>query len=82
MEIDVFEPLGDRDRPLEIKLAPTSVTETLVGRLKTVLSSHPGQSRVLLRVGSQRVRLPEGVDTGSGLVPELREMLGADGIVT
>ncbi|MDZ7734071.1 MAG: hypothetical protein U5R31_14250 [Acidimicrobiia bacterium] len=82
MEIEVFEPVDDGSRPLEIKLPPSSVTDALVDRLKDVLSSHPGHSRVLLHVGAQRVQLPEGVDTGNGLVAELREMLGVDSVVT
>jgi DNA polymerase-3 subunit alpha len=81
MEVDVFEPIDDRQRPLEITLPPTSVTESLVTDLKRVLSEHPGESQVVLNLGAQKVRLPDGVDTGNGLVPELRVLLGSQAVL-
>ena len=81
MEIDIFEPIDDRQRPLEITLPPTSVTESLVADLKRVLAEHPGESQVVLNLGAQKVRLPEGVDTGNGLVPELRVLLGSQAVL-
>jgi DNA polymerase-3 subunit alpha len=81
MDIEVFEMVDDRRRPLEITLPPTSVTESLVADLKRVLSEHPGESQVVLNLGAQRVRLPEGVDTATGLVPELRVLLGSEAVL-
>jgi DNA polymerase-3 subunit alpha len=81
MEVEVFEPIDDRQRPLEITLPPTSVTESLVTDLKRVLSEHPGESQVVLNLGAQKVRLPEGVDTSNGLVPELRVLLGSQAVL-
>jgi DNA polymerase-3 subunit alpha len=81
MEVEVFEPIDEAARPLEITLPPTSVTESLVDDLKRVLSEHPGESQVLLNLGAQKVRLPEGVDTGNGLVPELRVLLGPQAVL-
>src|SRR5690606_12666149 len=81
MEIELFEPVDDRQRRLEITLPPASVTESLVADLKRVLSEHPGESPVVLNVGNQKVRLPEGVDANNGLVPELRELLGPQAVL-
>jgi DNA polymerase-3 subunit alpha len=83
MDIERFDPVPDGDRPLEIKLAPTRVTEMLVDDLKRLLTEHPGHAKVLLQVGEQRVRLPDEfrVDTGNGLVPELRVLLGPDAVL-
>jgi DNA polymerase III subunit alpha len=83
MEIDRFEVEAERSLRLEIQLAPTSVTDALVADLKEILAEHPGDAEVLLRVGEQRVKLPHEfrVDTGNGLVPELRVLLGPRAVV-
>jgi DNA polymerase-3 subunit alpha len=81
MEIERFEPAAGSDQ-LEIVLPPTRVTDTLVDDLKKVLADHPGDARVFLQVGAKRLRLPNDfrVDTGNGLVGELRVLLGADAV--
>src|SRR5439155_1980627 len=40
MEIDVFEGVTDGAPPLRIKLAPTRLNESLIGRLKGILGDH------------------------------------------
>ncbi|MDQ3979466.1 MAG: DNA polymerase III subunit alpha, partial [Actinomycetota bacterium] len=83
--------LSDGDcPPVRIKLSPNSLTESLVGRLKGVLSEHPGDSPVFLHLDQavpERkevvLRLPDQfrVDSRNGLFAELRVLLGANGLV-
>src|SRR5258708_36349975 len=81
MEIDIFEGITDGAPPLRIRLAPTRLTERLIGELKRLLAEHPGESQVFLHLGEQQVlRLPDQfcVDATNGLVGELRVLLGPD----
>jgi DNA polymerase III subunit alpha len=85
MEIDVFEGITDGTPPLRIKLAPTRLNESMIDRLKGILGEHPGEAQVFLHLGDQQVlRLPDQfcVDTGNGLVGELRVLLGPDALVS
>ncbi|MHB1535264.1 MAG: DNA polymerase III subunit alpha [Acidimicrobiales bacterium] len=70
--------LGGAD-PLHIEVPVHALTDQLVEQLKALLSEHPGDSPVLLHVGSKCIRLTNqfGVDTSNGLVGELRVLLGA-----
>ncbi|MGQ0616351.1 MAG: DNA polymerase III subunit alpha [Acidimicrobiia bacterium] len=84
LEVDVFEGIGDGAPPLRIRVAPWRLDERLIDRLKTVLVEHAGESQVFLHIGDRQVlRLPEPycVDTGNGLVGELRALLGADALL-
>jgi DNA polymerase-3 subunit alpha len=73
----------EHTRPLRIKLDPSVLTATCLARLKDVLREHPGSQPVLVHLDSTILRLPDEfrVDTGNGLVAELRELLGANGLV-
>jgi len=73
---------GD-EPPVRIKLAPGSLTETVVGRLKSMLQEHPGDTPVFLHLETTVLRLPESfrVDTRNGLFAELRVLLGPNGLV-
>ncbi len=85
MEVDVFEGITDGAPPLRIKLAPTRLNESIIGRLKGILSEHPGDAQVFLHLGEQQVlRLPDQfcVDATNGLVGELRVLLGPDALVS
>jgi DNA polymerase-3 subunit alpha len=76
--------LGGADAPdLRISLPPAVLTDGTVGRLKDLLTEHPGPSPVLLHVGEKVLRLPPefNVDSRNGLVGELRMLLGAKAIV-
>jgi DNA polymerase-3 subunit alpha len=68
---------------LEIAVPVHALTESTVNRLKTVLSGHPGDRAVVLRLGEKRLRLPAEfrVDGRNGLVGELREVLGPGCVV-
>jgi DNA polymerase III subunit alpha len=70
-------------RPLRLKLDPAVLTATCLARLKEVLREHPGSQPVLVHLDSTILRLPDEfrVDAGNGLVAELRELLGTNGLV-
>ncbi len=66
-------------RQVRITLPPGGLSQGLVDRLKAVLAEHPGDSAVLLNLGSRTIRLPDhfGVDVSNGLHGELKALLGA-----
>ncbi len=70
-------------RPLKIKLDPSVLTGDCLTRLKKLLKEHPGNQPVLVHLDSTILRLPDEfrVDAGNGLVAELRELLGTNGLV-
>lgn len=83
-DIEVFEPLGDGEPPLRLHIPPTRLTDATVGRLKELFLDFPGESEVLILVGERNVvRLPPQycVSTRSGLVGELRALLGQDAVM-
>ncbi|HEV2760071.1 MAG TPA: DNA polymerase III subunit alpha, partial [Acidimicrobiales bacterium] len=73
----------EHSRPVRIKLDPSALTPTCLTRLKEVLREHPGDQPVLVHLDSTILRLPDEfrVHAGNGLVAELRELLGANGLV-
>ena len=76
--------LSESDEPpVRIKLTAGSLTETVVGRLKSMLQEHPGDTPVFLHLDTKVLRLPEAfrVDTRNGLFAELRVLLGPNGLV-
>ena len=70
--------------PLRINLPAPSLTEPLVTEIKRVLLEHRGPCPVFLHLGEKVLRLSEefNVDCSSGLLAELRVLLGPTGIVT
>tara|TARA_B110000438_G_scaffold54823_1_gene54882 strand:- start:1149 stop:4637 length:3489 start_codon:yes stop_codon:yes gene_type:complete len=70
-------------QPIRISVPSHLVNDTLITELKSLLSSHPGDSQVLLSLGSQTVQLPDDyrVDAANGLAGELRVLLGPDSIL-
>jgi len=73
----------DHSRPVRIKLDPSVLTGPCLARLKDMLREHPGSQPVFVHLDSTILRLPDEfrVDAGNGLVAELRELLGANGLV-
>jgi len=84
LEIKRPEVFSDPHPPVRIKLSPTSVTESLLGRLKGVLRDHPGPAQVLVHFDHTVLRLPDEfrVDSRNGLYAELRVLLGPNALVT
>jgi DNA polymerase-3 subunit alpha len=70
--------------PVRIKLSPASLTHGLLDRLKSVLRDHPGHQPVHVHLDRTVLRLPDEfrVESGKGLVSELRVLLGPNGLVT
>ncbi|CAN5657952.1 DNA polymerase III subunit alpha [soil metagenome] len=84
LSIEPFEPVTDGAPPLRVRLAPRALSDAMVGRLKDLFTQFPGESPVFLHLGDTKVlRLPEQfcVATGTGLVAELRVLLGPDAII-
>jgi len=69
--------------PLRLKLSPNSLNEFRIAQLKKVLREHPGDSRVLLHLGENKVlRLADEfcVDL-ERVVGELRVVFGHDAVM-
>ena len=68
---------------LKLNLGAHSLSPERIDDLKSALAGHPGKSEVILMLGTGKgIKLSSayGVDTGSGLIGELREMLGDNAI--
>ncbi|MCY4195271.1 MAG: OB-fold nucleic acid binding domain-containing protein, partial [bacterium] len=71
------------EAPLKLNLGPRSLSSECIDNLKSVIAGHPGKSEVILMLGDGRgIKLSPAyrVDAGSGLIGELREMLGENAI--
>ena len=84
-DIEIFDSseMGEAS-PLRLRLPTHAQNPTTLDSLKQLLGTHSGRSEVFLHLdGSQIIRLPEdySVDTGNGLVAELRVLLGPDAVV-
>ncbi|WP_419926529.1 DNA polymerase III subunit alpha [Candidatus Poriferisocius sp.] len=69
--------------PLRVNLPARRLTPDRIDGLKSALAGHPGKSEVILMLGADKgIKLSSayGVDAGSGLIGELREMLGENAI--
>ncbi|HEX4901322.1 MAG TPA: DNA polymerase III subunit alpha, partial [Acidimicrobiales bacterium] len=84
MEIEVVEGVSDAATPFRLAVSASRLTPELVASLKEILLEHPGDHPVLLHLGDDKVlRLPPayGVDAGSGLVSEIRVLLGPSALL-
>ena len=83
MEVKRPDLSPDHSRPVRIKLDPSALTPAALARLKELLRDHPGSQPVLVHLDSTILRLPDEfrVDSGNGLVAELRGLLGPNGLV-
>ena len=78
-------PLAEGSPPLRLHLQPSRLDDATVGRLKELFADFPGDIRGAHPPRRAAVlRLPDQflVSTDSGLVGELRVLLGADAVVT
>ncbi|MGI9605226.1 MAG: DNA polymerase III subunit alpha [Acidimicrobiales bacterium] len=70
--------------PLRLQLPIHAHDPRTLDELKSLLGEHPGDSEVYLHLEDRQViRLPDTytVETGNGLVAELRVLLGPDGVI-
>lgn len=84
MEIEVVEGVSDAATPFRLRVMPNRLTAELIAQLKEILLEHPGDHPVLLHLGDDKVlRLPPayGVDAETGLVSEIRVLLGPAALV-
>jgi len=83
-DIEIFDAMPETDPPLRLHLSPTRLNDSTVGRLKELFLDFPGTSQVILLLDETHVlQLPEQylVSTQSGLVGELRALLGHEAVV-
>jgi len=83
-EIERFEPVTDGAPPVRISMSPAALSERTLTELKHLLGEHPGESQVFIHLGDRQVlRLPDEfcVAHTTGLVAELRVLLGADAVL-
>jgi DNA polymerase-3 subunit alpha len=81
--------LTDADaRPLRLTLAPQQCTDVIVGRLKILLTEHPGLTEVHLRLATAdgsattlRLGPDLSVKLNPGLYAELKTLLGPDALL-
>jgi DNA polymerase-3 subunit alpha len=84
MEITRPELAVDSGPPVRVKVRLNALSDAKVGRLKDILSEHPGDSPVFVHLESPEkttvLRLGDDhlVDAGTNLYAELRILLGAD----
>ena len=84
MEVQRPELSVDTGPPVRVKVRLNVLSDTKVGKLKDILSEHPGDSPVYVHLESPEkttvLRLGDDhlVDAGTGLFAELRILLGAD----
>ena len=84
MEVTRPELAIDGGVPVRVKVRLHALSDDKVGRLKRILSEHPGDSPVFVHLESPEkttvLRLGDDhlVDAGNGLFAELRVLLGAD----
>jgi DNA polymerase-3 subunit alpha len=83
MEIRRLALDGAGSEELRISLPLGVLTDDTVGKLKEVLSEHPGSTPVLLHLGDKVIKLPPefNVESRNGLVGELKMLLGAGAVL-
>ena len=74
----------DEVKPVRVHLPLERVRPETINELKDLLTAHPGDSEVFLHLGDRQVlRLPPEytVDLASGVVGEIRVLLGAEAVL-
>jgi DNA polymerase-3 subunit alpha len=82
-EVSRFEPVVDESPPLRLSLTTARLDEATLDRLKGLFQDFPGESEVHILVDRTKVvRLSDDylVSTRSGLVGELRALLGHEAV--
>ncbi len=83
-ELELFEPVVDENPPLRLHLPPARLDDDTIDRLRELFGDFVGESEVHILLGDKQVlRLSDDhlVDTKSGLIGELRALLGHDAVV-
>jgi DNA polymerase-3 subunit alpha len=83
-ELELFEPVIDEHPPLRLHLPPSRLDDETIGRLQELIVDFPGESEVHILLGERQVlRLSDDhlVNTQSGIIGELRALLGHESVV-
>lgn len=80
MEVKRPELILDGGPPVRLDIPTHRLTDSLVTDLKKLFVEHPGDSPVYIQIDSRVMRLSDdfNVNSGNGLMGELRVLLGAD----
>ena len=83
IDLETFEPVVDTDPPLRLHLRASRLNDEMLDRLKELFSDFPGSSEVHLMLDDVIVALPDrfSVSTTTGLVGELRALLGIEAVM-
>ncbi len=85
MELSMFDSdESGSSPPVRVRVSPAGLRAGQVEQLKVLLEEHPGDAEVFIHLGESKVlRLPQDycVDAQSGLVAELRVLLGPDAVL-
>ncbi len=73
---------GDGPGRIEVAVPVSSITDSIVQKLKELVTEHPGSVPVHIRLGPKLIRLPSqfNVEPGAGLVGALKELLGQNAV--
>jgi DNA polymerase-3 subunit alpha len=83
MELDLFDAeVSDTADPVNVQLPEGGLPDDKFTALRELLAEYPGKSEVFIYLGEVQYKLPGDmrVDSRSGLVGELRVLLGPDAI--
>jgi DNA polymerase-3 subunit alpha len=82
-EITIVEGLDENAAPLRLRLPAHSLDEARIDQLKSILKEYPGDSRVYLHIGANKVlRLADEFSVElARAVPELRIAFGHDAVM-
>ncbi|UDY35992.1 DNA polymerase III subunit alpha [Dermatobacter hominis] len=83
-ELELFEPQLDEHPPLRLHLPPSRLDDDTIVRLQELIGDFPGESEVHILLGERQVlRLSDEhlVNTQSGIIGELRALLGHESVV-
>ncbi|MFV0317481.1 MAG: DNA polymerase III subunit alpha [Microthrixaceae bacterium] len=82
-DLEPFDVMPDDTPALRLSLDPARLDDSTLTRIKELLVDFPGESEVHLLLDTQVLRLPDEflVDTSSGLVGELRVLLGPEAVI-
>ncbi|MCB1257802.1 MAG: DNA polymerase III subunit alpha, partial [Microthrixaceae bacterium] len=83
VDLETFEPVIDTDPPLRLHLRASRLNDEMLDRLKELFSDFPGSSEVHLMLDDVIIALPDrfSVSTTTGLVGELRALLGIEAVM-
>jgi len=84
LEVRRLELSEEGEGELRVVLPMGKLSASTLRRLQGILVDHPGQTPVLLHVGSKIMRLPEDmrVDSQRGLIAEIKALLGAKAVMS